>query len=165
MAPLKIKPKIHQILFATDLSENADHAFTYATSLADAYEARVTVLHVVEKLPPNAELLLAAYLGYENVDELRQKSEEELIVQIKARIERFCAEAADKIPECRFILQNVVVEPGKARERILHHVETGRYDALVMGRRGHGRIHAALVGGTAQNVLRECRIPVLLIPV
>jgi hypothetical protein len=65
---------------------------------------------VVEKPSPNAELLLAAYWGYWDVDDLRQASEEELVLQVKA-------------PTV-----------------------------------------ATLVGGTAQNVLRDCRIPVLLIP-
>lgn len=46
------KPKIEKILFATDLSENAEHAFTYAAAMAEAFEARITVLHVIEKLPP-----------------------------------------------------------------------------------------------------------------
>ncbi|MFZ0135104.1 MAG: hypothetical protein WAK95_21390 [Desulfobacterales bacterium] len=61
---------------------------------------------MVEKLPPNA----AAYWGYRDVDDLRQASEEELVLQVKA-----------------------------------HTV-------------------AALVGGTAQSVLLDCRKPVLLIP-
>jgi thioredoxin 1 len=57
---------------------------------------------VVEKLPPNA----AAYWGYRDVDDLRQASEEELVLQVKA-------------PTAE-----------------------------------------ALVGGTAQNVLRDCRKPI-----
>lgn len=159
------KPQFNRILVATDLSENADHAFNYATSLADACAARITVLHVVEKLAPNAELLLAAYLEYGGVDELRQKNVGELVVQIKARLERFCAETAEHMAECRYIFQNVMVEPGKAAERILHHTATGAFDVLVMGRCGHGRIQEVLLGSTSHRVLRECRIPILLIPV
>ncbi|MDX9786057.1 MAG: universal stress protein [Desulfobacterales bacterium] len=158
------KPKIKQILFATDLSENANRAFTYATSLADAYSAVVTVLHVVEKMPPNAEILISAFLGYRDLEEYRGKTEAELIERIKTRIEHFCSEAADKITECTFILQKVVVEPGIASKRILHHAATGTYDALVMGCRGHGIIQEALFGGTTHKVLRECKIPVLLVP-
>jgi nucleotide-binding universal stress UspA family protein len=158
------KPKITRILFATDLSENANQAFLYAASLAESYGANVTVLHVLEKLPPNAEMLVAAFLEYRDVDELREKTEIELTMQIKKRVHRFCAEAADQIPECRFMVDEVVVEPGKAAERILHHIETGIYDVLVMGSRGHGVIQNIIFGGTAHKVLRECRIPVFLIP-
>jgi nucleotide-binding universal stress UspA family protein len=158
------KPKITKILFATDLSENANQAFNYATSLAEAYGAVITVLHVVEKMRPNAELLLAALLGYRDIDELRQKREADLIQEIKQCIEQFCAQAADQVPECRFILGQVIVEPGKAADRILHHISTGAYDALVIGSRGHGPVQEALVGGTAHKVFYKIRIPVFVVP-
>lgn len=157
-------PSITRILFATDLSENAQRAFAYAASLADAYGARVTVLHVMEKIPPDAELLLVAFLGYRDIEELRQKSERDLIERIKARIERFCTEAGERIPECRFILHDVVVEPGKATEVILRHAGTGDYDVLVLGSRGLGPIQNVLLGGTSRTVIRDCGIPILLVP-
>lgn len=102
-----IKPKIEKILFATDLSENAEYAFSYAAAMAEAFGARVGVLHVIEKLPPNAELLLVSFLGYRNAHELRQKSQAELIVALKNRIERFCAEVGDHIPTCRLSFHEV----------------------------------------------------------
>ncbi len=158
------KPTITQILFATDLSENANCAFGYATSMADAYGASVTVLHVLEKIPPKAELMLALLLEYRDVDELRQKNQTDLIKHIQTRIERFCSEAVDQIPECRIILQKIIVEPGKAADRIIHHTATGVYDALVIGSRGHSPIQEALLGGTAHKVLHRCRVPVFVVP-
>lgn len=157
-------PKVTHILFATDLSENANRAFPYAASLAEAYNAAVTVLHVIEKMPPNAEILISAFLGYQSLEEFRNKSEGEIIGQIKTRITQFCSEAADRTPECRFMLRNVMVEPGVASKRILSHMATGTYDVLVMGCRGHSPIRETLFGGTANKVTRECRIPVFLVP-
>ena len=43
-------PEIKNILYATDLSENARYAFGYAVSLANRCDAKITVLHVVEEL-------------------------------------------------------------------------------------------------------------------
>jgi len=83
------KPRITEILFATDLSENANRAMEYAASLAEAYRVRITVLHVIEKVPPNAEMLMTAILGYDNIDDYRQKSEEELTEQIKGYLEKY----------------------------------------------------------------------------
>jgi len=159
------KPKITEILFATDLSENANWAMKYAVSLADAYDARITVLHVVEKVPPNAEMLMTAFLGYENIDEFRQKGDRELVERIKERIGQFCANAADQVAaECRSIFKNVLVEPGKPAERILFHAETGAYDVVVMGSRGLGLLQNAIMGGTSNKVLHNCPIPVFIIP-
>lgn len=161
---MAIKPKIGEILFATDLSECAEHAFTYAAAMAEAFDARITVLHVIGKMPPNAELLLVSFLGYLDANKLRQKSEAELIVALKERLKRFCAETSDRIVECRFALDDVIVESGRASERILHHASTGRYDALVLGSRGHGLVREALTGGTSRKVVLSSPIPVFVIP-
>ncbi len=161
---MPIKPKIQTILFATDLSENARHAFAYAAGMADAYNADITVLHVIEKLPPKAELFLVAILGMNDTDELREKSQSDLILKIKEHIGHFCAEMAERMPECRFSPNAVLVEPGNAADRILHHAGTGSYDALVIGTHGHGIIHETMMGGTSRKVVLESPIPVFVIP-
>lgn len=158
------KPKIDHILFATDLSENAERAFAYATGMAEAYNARVTVLHVIERLPPNAEMLMTAFLGYRNVEEFKKKTEAELITHLKRRITQFCTAAADEITQCPLVLDRVIVEPGRAVDRIRHHVTAGAFDALVMGSRGHGLVKEALMGGTSRKVIQDCPIPVFVIP-
>ncbi len=158
------KPEIDHILFATDLSENAERAFAYAAGMAEAYNARVTVLHVIERLPPNAEMLMTAFLGYRDVEEFKKKAETELITRLKQRIEAFCTAAAGEISECPLVLDRVIVEPGKAADRIGHHAATGDYDALVMGSRGHGLVKEALMGGTSRKVIQDSPIPVFVIP-
>jgi len=159
------KPKIAEILLATDLSENANRAMEFATSLAETYRARITVLHIIEKVPPNAEMLMTAILGYDNVDQYRQKSKKELTEQSKGYLEKFCTHVADQIAvECRLIFKCILVEPGNAAERIIYHTKTGLYDVLVMGTRGLGLLEEALMGGTSRKVLQGCRIPVLIIP-
>ncbi|MBR9980994.1 MAG: universal stress protein [Desulfatitalea sp.] len=158
------KPRIAKILFATDLSDNAGQAIAYALSLADAYAAEMTVLHVFGKLPPNADLLLASFLGYGSIGEMQAKSQTQLMERTKERIAHFCTETAGRVPACRFMLDQVIVETGSASERILHHAHTGRFDVLVMGSRGHGLIQGALLGGTSRKVMRDCRLPVFMVP-
>jgi nucleotide-binding universal stress UspA family protein len=43
--------QIKKILYATDLSETAVHAFSYAVSLANMYGAGITILHVLAEFP------------------------------------------------------------------------------------------------------------------
>jgi nucleotide-binding universal stress UspA family protein len=43
--------QIKKILYATDLSESAVHAFSYAVSLANMYGAGITILHVLAEFP------------------------------------------------------------------------------------------------------------------
>ena len=42
-------PEIKRILFATDDSENAHHAFSYAACFAKKFNAKITLLHVVQE--------------------------------------------------------------------------------------------------------------------
>lgn len=98
------------------------------------------------------------------MEELRLENRAELMEKIRSRIHRFCSQAADRLPECRLMLGQVIVEPGKASESILHHVGAGGYDALVMGTRGHGLVKEALLGGTSRKVIRHCPIPVFVVP-
>ncbi len=56
-------PEIKKILYATDLSENARHAFGYAVSLANRYGGGIIVLHVVEELSSFARSMVEEILG------------------------------------------------------------------------------------------------------
>ena len=40
------KVDVKKILYATDLSENARYAYAYALSLADLYQAAITIIHI-----------------------------------------------------------------------------------------------------------------------
>jgi nucleotide-binding universal stress UspA family protein len=160
-----VYPGIARILFATDLSENANRALGYAISLANAYNADMTVLHVLGKLPPNTDLLLLSIQGYASAEELRQKSEKQLKERIRSWLTGFCDEIGDRMPSCHFTKRKVIVETGSVTKRILHHARTGDYDALVIGSRGHGLIQEVIFGGTFRKVVRDCPIPVLVVPI
>jgi len=45
------KVDVKKILYATDLSENARYAFAYAVSLADLYNAALTIIHLLPEVP------------------------------------------------------------------------------------------------------------------
>jgi nucleotide-binding universal stress UspA family protein len=158
------KPRIRKILFATDLSSNAAHAFSYAVGMAVAHGARVTILYVIEKMAPNAELLLATLLGYSDTNKFEHQSEIELATRIEEHIQQFCVGAADEVPACLIMLKEVLVEPGKVAERILHHAGKGTYDVLVMGSCGHGMVKETLMGSTSRKVILHSPIPVLIVP-
>jgi nucleotide-binding universal stress UspA family protein len=157
-------PKINKILFATDLSQNSDFAYRYAVILANLTGAGITVLHVLADLPPNAELLLTAILGYVSRDELKQRSQAEIIASIKTYLQDFCAEIIHRIPSCPVMIDNIVVEAGTPVNAILHYIHQSKCDLVIMGSRGHGIIKEALIGSTSRKVLKKSPKPVLIVP-
>ena len=54
------------------------------------------------------------------------------------------------------------IEPGQADKAIAKRVETDRIDLLVMGAYGHSRIRSLIIGSTTTEMVRSCKIPVML---
>ncbi len=54
------------------------------------------------------------------------------------------------------------VEPGYPEEVIAARVDDGGADLLVMGAYGHSRIRHLIIGSTTTEMVRSCRIPVLM---
>lgn len=159
-----IQPKIRHILFATDLSPVANQAFGYAVSLAESCRADITVIHVFDQVSPNADLVVAAFLGYGDAAEMKKHSEIDLIERIRVSIGQFCQKAAEQVPSCPLLIRDVIVETGHPAERILLHAASGDFGMLVMGNKGAGLIQSALMGSISRRVVKDSPIPVLVVP-
>jgi nucleotide-binding universal stress UspA family protein len=174
MSKDNLLPKIRfdKILYVTDLSESGRHAFPYAASIAHQYEADLTVYHVVE-----TDVLEKQLIGYidermwgvlkkQSLDEAREMliGRKRSDTAIKNSIEEICQDVLSE-EEQPYVSYEVVVEPGDPVERILHKAHGEAYDLVVIARRGHGAFSGALIGDTAQRVVRRCRKPVMVVEV
>lgn len=156
-------PKIKNILYATDLSENARHAYKYAASLAQQYDGRITILHVIER--PSAETFfqIQGFVGEEKWNKLQEKNQADFVSTIKGRLSNFCDEISSEMDACTFQVDKIIVKEGIAADEILLQAELNDADTIVMGTRGFGRFKEALMGGTARRVVRKSIIPVMVI--
>jgi nucleotide-binding universal stress UspA family protein len=55
-----------------------------------------------------------------------------------------------------------LIEPGPSEKAIAAVVERNGIDLLVMGAYGHSRVRSLIIGSTTTEMIRACRIPVLL---
>jgi nucleotide-binding universal stress UspA family protein len=156
-------PEIKKILYATDLSENARYAFDYAISIADHYDAKITIFHVLEELQADKTSIVANVIGKERWKDLRKKNEQKVIETIKARLEKFCDEVANKIPKCRVFMDEMTVKIGHPANEILTEANNAPYDMVIMGTHGMGMLEEVVMGSTARRVVRRCKKPVLTI--
>ena len=163
--------QIRKILYATDLSENAMHAFSYAASLANMYGAGITILHVLTEFPQDDYVSNMITDATWNEIKLRHYSEarEQLIgqkrehVAMQEALQVFSDKVKASAENQDFVTDEVLIKSGTPAEVI---VETGKEigaDLIVMGTRGQGAIAAALIGSTAKLVIRNSQIPVLVI--
>jgi nucleotide-binding universal stress UspA family protein len=156
-------PEIKSILYTTDLSESARYAFSYAASLANRYDAGITILHVLEDISPTADNLVLNIIGKEKWDELRGNNEKEVLDTLKLRLTQFCDDVQAELPTCPFITDKVKVKIGRPVEEILNEVEENNYDMVIMGAHGHGALADAVMGSVSRRVVRRCKKPVLVI--
>lgn len=156
-------PEIKKILYATDLSENARYAFKYAVSLADRYGAKITILHVLEELHAGATNLAVQFVGEEKWNELRKNNEQNVIHMIKTRLEKFCENVAGEVPQCQFLVDQVLVKIGHPADIISKKAESTPFDMVVMGTHGLGILADVAMGSTSRRVARRCKKPVLIV--
>jgi len=156
-------PEINKILYTTDLSKNARHAFSYAASIANRYDAGVTILHVLEDVSPTAHSLVVNILGEKEWGELRTRNEKEVLDKLQSRLTKFCDEVQAELPACPFITDNIIVKIGNPVDEILQEAENKGYDMVVMGAHGHSVLANALMGSTSRRVIRRCKTPVLVV--
>jgi len=161
---------VKKILYATDLSENARHAFAYAISLANLYRAGLTIVHV---LPEDSGLdeKVIGYISAEKWEDIKeghfQEARQTLIgkrregMAVKEVLDRFCEEA--QTGGTAFTTDEIMVLRGHPVEQILLAAEDRKCDMIVMGSRGYGALKDAMMGGTARRILRRAKVPVLLV--
>ena len=116
-------PEIKKIVYATDLSENARYAFGYAVSLANRYDARITVLHVVEELSSFARSMVEEILGEKRWAERIKEKEAEIIKSLKTRLDEFCNGVREKQPDCPFVIDKILVVTGHPVDQICRHAK------------------------------------------
>ncbi|MBM4293430.1 MAG: universal stress protein [Deltaproteobacteria bacterium] len=142
------------ILVATDFSECSCAAFQAAKKLAQAFGAKVVLLHVInqtvmERLAEHMNVELEALLP-----ELREKAQQQLSGFLKK-----CATEAREVESMVALgipFQEIAVI---ARELAVDLVVLGGY-----GRRGRGPIDEVFFGSTAEKVVRLLPCPVLCVP-
>ena len=156
-------PEIKKILYATDLSENARYAFGYAVSLANCYDAKITILHVVEELSSFARSMVEEILGEKRWAERIKDQEEEIIRSLKTRLDKFCIEVRDKQPNCPFVIDKILVVTGHPVDQISGHAKKINADLIVMGSRGKGGLADVTLGSTSRRVLKRGAAPAMVI--
>ena len=157
-------PKINNILYCTDLSKNAVFAFRYAVYLAQQTGANVHILSVIEHLPSDERLTLQSYIYNQSgsAEFLEQR-----LIQAKAELQQRLSDFWQDFPtEQQQLAQKIVsceVIEGNPKQTILDQAETLQCDLIVMGGHEKGWLQA-LLGNVAREVLKDSRIPTLIVP-
>lgn len=144
---------MQKILFTTDFSPMANHAFKYALAFASHYKMSVTVLNVYHYNEAEARLA-----PVEVLEDLHSTRREEAFEKFQ--------EYRDQAAEIGF--EDLRIEPliksGFAADMILEACEQLETDLIVMGCKGDSGWTDRIFGSVALHIMREATCPVLAIP-
>ncbi len=142
-----------KILYATDFSENAQKAFSYASRLAKKHSADLIMLHVFD---------LPTEWNYPQAD-TAMEMEREAVAESESKLKRlFDEHAGDQKENIRvnyLARGNTSVVKG-----ILSEIKANDPGLVVIGTKGGSKVKETLVGSTAKALIKQAPVPVLTIP-
>jgi nucleotide-binding universal stress UspA family protein len=130
---------LSRILFCADFSENSEGALKYAISATAEYDAELTLLHVVEGVPSQAETEEAMAAAAERLDKL---------IPLEGR---------------KTLKIKTAVRIGKPYAQIIQLALETQIDLVTMGVRGRGALDVAVFGSTTYRVMQLGSCPVLAV--
>lgn len=140
-----------KLLYATDLADGSEAGLEFSIRLARGLNAHLTVVHVLQPLD-------AAMCGIETAGYLPDYATE-AHAQASERLNRLVGLVSDgSVPITTLLAEGV------AYERINALAAKQNVDLVVINLQGKGRLDRALLGTTAERVIRTATVPVLALP-
>ena len=164
-------PRIKKILYATDLSETAAHAYAYAVSLANMYGASISTLHVLAEF--SGQEFVVNMIDNDTWEDIKARhyaeAKSNLIgkkrdnIAIRELLEAFSDQAKPEDDNHTAISDEILIKNGEPAEVIMETAQELNCDLIVMGTKGQGALADMLIGSTAKRVVGKSPIPVMII--
>jgi nucleotide-binding universal stress UspA family protein len=156
-------------LHATDLTKKSAFAFRYDINSAQKHDAKIHILHVLEKLSPSEEANIAvyvySYLPHLKLEKIRKEKKDELIDQINKRLSEFAKQELKDDPETMKRVVSILVVDVDPADQILKKADELNCDVIIMGTHGKGLLTHTFLGSVSEKVLHRSRKPVFIIPI
>ena len=139
-----------KILFANDFSENSEHAFDYALTLAKQFNSRLTIIHVINE-PVDLRGFYVPHISFEKLEKEIEEGAEKMM-------QKFCR---TKVKD--YTNYETLIVAGIPYEEILKKASEGQVSLIVLGTQGRKGIDHFLFGSTAERVVRNALCPVMTV--
>jgi nucleotide-binding universal stress UspA family protein len=140
--------QIKQILVPVDFSACSRKAFQYALSFARQFNSEVLLLHVVVIVPPPPQML---------------------VMESETLRARYYEDAAKRLSDwrkeanSRAAVKAIVRQGLSAHQEIVAAAHECNVDLIMLGNHGRSGLARAIMGSTAERVVRSAPCPVLVV--
>jgi universal stress protein A len=139
-------PRISRILVAIDFSFHASNALVWARSFAEAFEAKLILLHVIDAIAEVGADIDGVMTGINSFQLLRDEAQ------------KCMGELQALIPDAQ-----IVIREASARPAIVDVALEMNCQMIVMGTHGRSGLEHLLMGSVAEYVVRHSKVPVLTV--
>lgn len=157
-------PTVKKILCAIDLNDHAKLTFRYAMGLAQQYQAKIILLHVIEPLNDVGVALLETYISQAEVQQLHQEALETVRKNIQQRVDEFYQEESQLIANAEQLFEKILILEGIPANVIIKQSIDNQVDMIIMGTHHHTLLGEVLIGSTVRRVTHLSQIPILIVP-
>ena len=146
-----------RILVPLDGSPTSNQGLEKAIALAKDQSARLCLLHVVDEFAFTQSLDGTMYVPAGYV--------EDFIKALREEGKKLLAKAETKVRQRRIKVDTVLLETlgHRVADLIIKQAKKWRADVIVLGTHGRRGMSRLLMGSDAEMVVREARVPVLLV--
>lgn len=143
--------RFSRVLCPIDFSETSLAALTYALSIAQEADARLTIVHAIEIPPELAEDPLSPTFNFDAIHAAARAARlQRLRELVPASARTYCT-------------VETTVREGAAYDQILNVAAEQHSDVIVMGVHGRGAINLLVFGSNTVRVTRAATCPVLVV--
>lgn len=153
---------IKKILVAVDGSEPANKAVDFALGLAEKYSAELMLLNVYQPITPLFHFPTTSVLASPPI--VTPIATAAFSKEMKAQHEKVLSEALKKANKDKPNLKvTTLLSEGRPSDKIIEAADEGKFDIIVMGSRGIGRIKEIFLGSVSDRVADEAKCSVLIV--
>lgn len=143
---------MNTLLVATDGSASAERAVAFAAQLADATHAKL-VIFAVSDGRASSELEAFGEAEHATTGDMLESEMSGILARARAQASGFLAHDVQ-----------AEHETGDPTALILQRANALHADAIVAGKRGHGRLSGLLLGSVSQKLVTLASCPVVIVP-
>lgn len=152
-------PEISTILYASDMTKGSRPAFRMAVKQALENDARIIFLHSIQPMFDVIEDYLPDSANLKHNDQLMVSYKE----RIENRIQRFLK--AELKTGCKLpYMPEIKILVGKPDKVILQVADKLKASMIVMGDHESSAASRMFLGSTAQKVIHQSNVPILIVP-
>ena len=156
---------IKNILYAADLGAFTRYALTHVESLAEQYDAKVSVIHVVPPIEVFTSAVLSSYCSEKVKKELLSVHGVDAINDmIRDQIFDLLSMESNGETQILNYINSIRVLTGHPASVILDEACTGCADLIVIGNHSASTMEPHLLGSVAAKILQLAKTPVYMIP-